>query len=533
MKGGNNLLLREKKSTKERLSMEVYEKRHLYIDSKTDDLDILLRLMNLLLEHVIFYRDGVGLDSKDSKEYLEALFYRINKQILEYNYLVNHFQVGLCVIDNKGNVTEWNSSIEKVYGIPRDSIIGRPLADFFEDPINLKVLKTGKSISNTFHEPRRGCQIIINSEPIYYNSELIGVISTDYSTSQVQILSDQLKIAKDTIKSLKRKLEDLEENTSDFFIGESIKIREQVELASMVSSTDVPILIYGESGTGKEVFARFIHEKSGVNGSFVAVNCSAIPDTLFESEFFGYEKGAFTGASKFGKKGYFKQADGGTLFLDEIGELPLTQQSKLLRVIQESKVTPLGGEKDEEINVRIICATNLDLEEKVKKKEFRIDLFYRLKGIKIELPPIRERTEDIQSMIEYFFMELVEKYNKKVKRISKKTMSILKRYTWPGNIREMKNVIRQMVLVTKGEELLEDVIPKEIYFSVLESSDGLGIDSRNIEDLGLSENIEVYEKHLIKKALWKSKGNIAEAANILKIPRSTLHYRIDKYNIEV
>lgn len=508
-------------------------KEELIVNEDMDDLNILLNLVRKVLEYIIINKDGNKLNYVESKKYLEELIYRINKQVLEYEYLINNFQIGLCAIDIKGNVTEWNSSIERVYGISRNDIIGKPLADFFEDPINLRVLKTGESIRNTFHEPKRGCQIIINSEPIYYNSELIGVISTDYSIRQVQVLSDQLKIAKKTIKNLERQLDNLEENKFDFFIGKSKKIKEQVNLASMVSNTDVPILIYGESGTGKEVFARFIHKESGVKGKFVAVNCSAIPNTLFESEFFGYEKGAFTGASKSGKKGYFKQANYGTLFLDEIGELPLEQQSKLLRVIQEEKVTPVGAERDEEIDVRIICATNLDLEEKIIQKEFRVDLFYRLKGIKIELPPIRERQEDIQSMIQYFFIEIVEKYNKKVKKVSPKAMNILRKYSWPGNIREMKNVIRQMVLMTKGEELLEAVIPKEIYFSVLGGNDEIALDSKNMEELGLSENIKMYEKHLIKKALWKSKGNIAEASSILKIPRSTLHYRIDKYKIEV
>lgn len=496
------------------------------------DLDILFELVRKFSETMVFNEDVENLTLEHSKGYFEELIDNINKRVMEYEYLIDNLQIGICAIDSKGIVTEWNSAIEKVYGISKESIIGRPLIDFFQNSINLKVLNTGKKINSKYHEPKEGCQIIITSQPIYYKSKLIGVISIDYSTSQVQILSDQLKIATDTIKDLKRKLEDFEENTSDFFIGNNKIIREQVELAFMVAGTDVPILIYGESGTGKEVFARFIHRESKVEGRFIAVNCSAIPDTLFESEFFGYEKGAFTGASKSGKDGYFKQADSGTLFLDEISELPLQQQSKILRVIQEGRVTPLGSEKDQSINVRIVCATNVDLEEKVKEKKIRIDLYYRLKGIKIEIPPIRNRKEDINSMLEYFFLEVVERYNKKIYKISPKVMKVLQSYHWPGNIREMKNVMRQMVLVTKGEELLDDVIPREIYFSALSFEEELKSKDENIDDLGLRKSMEIYEKHLIKTAIWKSKGNIAKAADILKIPRSTLHYRIEKYGIE-
>lgn len=497
------------------------------------DLDILFEVVRKFSEAIVVNNDVESSKLEDCKGCFEELVNKINKRVIECKYLIDNLQIGICAIDAKGIVTEWNSAIEKVYGISRESIIGKPLVDFFENAINLKVLNTGEKINSRYHEPKKGCQIIINSQPIYYKSELIGVISIDYSTSQVQILSDQLKIAKDTIKNLKRKLEDLEENTSDFFIGDNKKIREQVELAFMVSGTDVPILIYGESGTGKEVFARFIHRKSGVKGRFVAVNCSAIPDTLFESEFFGYEKGAFTGASTSGKEGYFKQADSGTLFLDEISELPLQQQSKILRVIQEGRVNPLGSEKDESINVRIVCATNIDLEERVKEKKFRIDLYYRLKGIKIGLPPIRDRKEDIRSMLEYFFLEVVERYNKRIYKISPKVMKVLECYHWPGNIREMKNVMRQMVLVTKGDELLDDVIPREIYFSTLSFEDELKSKNENIADLGLRESLEIYEKHLIRTAIWESKGNISKASDILKIPRSTLHYRIEKHGIEI
>ncbi len=456
----------------------------------------------------------------------------VSQRLLEYKCLIDSLQIGICVMDREGIVTVWNPAIEKVYNIDREEIIGRPLKDFFENSINLRVLEDKKAIDSRFHKPSTGCEIIINAVPIYNNGDFQGVVSIDYSIGQVQKLSDQLYEAENKIRVLEKELKEYRSENSDFFVGRSEKVREQIELALMTADTDVPILLYGESGTGKEVFARFIHKKSKVKGRFVAVNCSAIPDSLFESEFFGYEEGAFTGAHKSGHQGYFEQADSGTLFLDEISELPLQQQSKLLRVIQEGKVSPLGSEKEVPVNVRIISATNIDLETKVREKKFRIDLYYRLKGIKIIIPPLRERQEDLEDMLKYFLKEMAERYNRKIHAIDKKTLDILKRYDWPGNIREMKNIMRQMVLLNKTDILTPDVIPKDIYFY----GSNPEFKKTNIfedEDLSLTEKVEEFEKYIISKKLIANHGNIAQTSKELKVARSTLHYKIDKYKINI
>ncbi len=315
-----------------------------------------------------------------------------------------------------------------------------------------------------------------------------------------------------------------------FFVGNDPKIREIMEFATKIAYSDIPIIIYGESGTGKEVLSRFIHKKSKLQGNFVAVNCSAIPDNLFESEFFGYLEGAFTGAKKGGFKGYFEQANGGTLFLDEISELPLQQQTKLLRTIQEMKIRPLGADKDIDVNIRIICATNIDLMDKIEDKTFRLDLYYRINGIKLHLPPLRNR-KDLKEMIRYFVKEEAAKYNRQKLDIAPETMKLLCRYYWKGNVRELKNIIAQMIILTQGNTILPESIPNEVMMAKNTPKYEEIIFAENIGE-SLEEKLSSIEKNIIIHALRDNNMNISKTAGFLKIPRSTLHYKMNKYHIE-
>ncbi|MGO1370215.1 MAG: sigma 54-interacting transcriptional regulator, partial [Senegalia sp. (in: firmicutes)] len=272
------------------------------------------------------------------------------------------------------------------------------------------------------------------------------------------------------------------------------------------------------------------HDYSGVSGLFIPVNCSAIPNELFESEFFGYDEGAFTGASKKGKMGFFELANNGTLFLDEIGELPLFMQAKLLRVLQDNKFSRVGGEKLINTNVRIISATNKSLVDMVDKGNFREDLFYRLNVIEIELPPLRERKNDVVLLIHYFLKELAEKNNKKIPKISSNVLEILKKYNWKGNIRELKNTVEYLLVLSANDVIYENMLPHHIL-------DEVGDYKKNIKDdiiksFDLNKSIEELEKKLINEALNESQGNKAKASKLLKIPRSTLHYKINNYGIE-
>lgn len=346
----------------------------------------------------------------------------------------------------------------------------------------------------------------------------------------MQRISEELRKATEEMDFLKNQLDRLANKDFGHIIGKSKIIKEKIDIAMLSAKSNAPILILGESGTGKEVFARAIHNYSGVKGSFVPVNCSAIPKELFESEFFGYKPGAFTGASKKGKAGYFELAHNGTLFLDEIADLPIDMQAKLLRVLQDNKVKRLGAEKFIDVNVRIISATNKDVGELVKKKEFREDLYYRLNVIKIELPPLRKRREDIVLFIDHFLRKISREYNKAVPRIDKDVIEILTSHNWDGNIRELNNVLEQMVVLCREDIISKDLIPEYI-LDKSRKDNFLG--SGQERETGLRDLIEKYEKHLIIKALKDVNGNILKAAKILKIPRSTLHYKIENHQIDV
>jgi DNA-binding NtrC family response regulator len=300
------------------------------------------------------------------------------------------------------------------------------------------------------------------------------------------------------------------------FIGESENINEIKNKIKKVAPTDSPILILGESGTGKELVANLIHYNSKRTGKFIPINCAAFPSELLESELFGYKKGAFTGADR-DKEGLFKVANRGTLFLDEISTLPLGLQPKLLRAIQTMKFTPLGGVKVEEVNVRIIAASNKDIESLVENEEFREDLYYRLNVIPIYIPPLRERKEDIPILVEHFIDKISKRLNIKKKKPSKETMEKFIKHDWKGNVRELENLIERMM--------------------VLEDSDTIDIDSIPVMS-GRREtlntlNLETLERQAIERALKISGGNKKDASRLLGVHPSTLYRKLSKLNIDV
>lgn len=308
-------------------------------------------------------------------------------------------------------------------------------------------------------------------------------------------------------------------------IGKSEKMQKLFDMVNRVANSRANVLLSGESGVGKEVFAKLIHNKSSRAGeNFVVINCGAIPENLVESELFGHEKGAFTGADHT-RKGKFETANGGTLFLDEIGELPLQSQVKLLRILQEKKLYRVGAEKHIDIDVRIIAATNKNLTDEIKNGTFREDLYYRLNVVNIEIPPLRERKEDIALLAEKFIMEFSEEYNKNLKYIDVEALSLLQDYVWKGNVRELRNIIERSVLIAdyREEFLLKNHLPKDI--TGMESSE----DERENTEMMLCD----YEKILIENTLKKYDGNKTKAAKILGIKRQTLYNKIKEYKIVI
>ncbi len=297
-------------------------------------------------------------------------------------------------------------------------------------------------------------------------------------------------------------------------------MRELLNTAVRVADSEATVLITGESGTGKEVLARLIHQNSPrKTGPMVAVNCAAIPDTLIESELFGHVKGAFTGAVS-DRKGRFQTASGGTLFLDEIGELKIDMQVKLLRSIQEREVEPVGSDRKDKIDIRIIAATNKDLHEAVAIKKFREDLYYRLSVIPLHIPPLRDRKEDIPALVEHFLKKFDAPSDVK---FSEKALISMKRYAWQGNIRELQNTVERCIIMRKGAVIEETDLNLQI--QPLANQPLIP----EIPDEGIS--LDEVEKTLIQKALEKSGGNRSNAARLLKIPRHVLIYRIEKYDL--
>lgn len=308
-------------------------------------------------------------------------------------------------------------------------------------------------------------------------------------------------------------------------VGMSEGMRQVMTLLPRVAQTDTTVLVTGESGTGKELIARAIHAASRrPQGPFVSVSCAALPENLLESELFGHVKGAFTGALA-ARRGLFEEASRGTLFLDEIGEAPLSIQVKLLRVLEERSIRRLGDNRSIPMDVRIVAATNRDLQAAVREKLFREDLFYRLNVVPIAVPPLRERRDDIPLLVTHFIEKSARKVNKPVSRMSPQAMSLLMAYRWPGNVRELENVIQRIIVVAKGDTLDVQDLPPEILGKEEPRASALDLKDIMRESAGLAE------KKLILDALTKSGGNVTQAAQALGISRVTLQKKMKLYNL--
>ncbi len=317
---------------------------------------------------------------------------------------------------------------------------------------------------------------------------------------------------------------------TESLLGESPSIHEINERIRKVSPSAVSVLILGESGTGKELIAQGIHNNSPrKNGPFVKVNCAAVPHDLLEAEFFGHEKGAFTGAHKM-KRGKFELAEGGTLFLDEIGDMPATTQMKILRALQEREIERLGGEESIKVDTRVIAATNKDLQAAVDHEEFRADLFYRLNVVSFQVPPLRERREDIPLLVKHFLELYNEKFGKQIRKISDKGMALLGRYSWPGNIRELENVI-QRGMVLSYDNVLTDQDLLEVYPALGEKAKAEARGKTNKLQDALEDLVSIEEKKLIHEALVQEKWKRQETADRLGISRKSLHNKMKKYGL--
>jgi PAS domain S-box-containing protein len=437
----------------------------------------------------------------------------------------------VAIVDNESRLLLINPAFERVMGLKKSEVLGRKISDLVAEGVSdtgasLKVIETGKPqtvIINT----KSGKQVLSTGIPVFdHNGNIARIFCNLRDVTELNILKERYEQSKKLISKYLLELHEVKRiETMKYFIARSKQMKQVVEAAYRLARFDTTVLILGESGVGKDLIARIVHEASPrmETGTFVKINCGAIPEDLLESELFGYKSGAFTGASKEGKPGYFEVADKGTLFLDEIGDLPMKLQVKLLSVIQDQEITRIGDVNKKKVDVRIIAATNQDLEKMVRNGKFREDLYYRLNVVPIYIPPLRERKEEIPFLLAHY----VDKYNKKYKtqhRLSQEVAEIFFSYRWPGNVRELANLVEHLVVVTDEPVLRLEHIPSK-YVSKTEEKD----EEIPEEMKSLREEVERFETQLIKKVLART-HNYEEAANILRISLSTLTRRIRNVN---
>lgn len=446
------------------------------------------------------------------------------------------------VIDHEGKVVMWTKGAEQLFSVQANDILGKPITDFFStDRLEiLSTLQDGTSVTHKQHQAREDLVVLINSNPVKLHNEIIGAVVFERDiTSQIR-LNNELFNTSEKLFHLEEEVRKSypEKNPFTYIRGNSPTLKKTLNITKKAATTNANVLIYGESGVGKELFAKAIHNlRETPNAPFIAINCGAIPVGLFESEIFGYEKGAFSGADQKGKKGKVELARNGTLFLDEIGEMPLEMQVKILRLLQERKFYAVGGTKEIEVDFRIVAATNKDLQELVREGKFREDLYYRLNVVNFTIPPLRKRPEDIIELTHYFLYEVSSKYNKPIHGISQTVMQRLLEHDWPGNIRELKNVVERLVVFSENGEIQADYLPFESDEDSSSQSNQITLPTqsmtiRNDDTRPLKSRLEEYEKAILIEELKKADGNKQLCAQNLQITRATLYNRLNRLGID-
>jgi len=455
--------------------------------------------------------------------------------------IIEPMKDGVFIIDNAGYYVVANKAFEEITGIKRNKLIDKHTKyllekEWVKEAVNLDVLRNHVCKTKIVTYPS-GKQILVTADIIWLdNGVSFGVISCLRDVSKLQILEEQIIKSNLLLKHCKLKLDDLEDKIhvdGESYIAQSTECRRILEYSKKVAHSDATILINGESGTGKDFIARYIHKcsKRKMLGDFVKVDCAALPLHLLEAELFGYEKGAFTDARIEGKPGMFEIANNGTLFLDEVAEIPMELQSKLLTTLQDRKIKRVGGIKQIPINIRIICATNQNLREMVRMRKFREDLYYRLNVVPIYIQPLRERREDILPLVKHFLTFFNNEYNLK-KVLSHTLLTLLINYSWPGNTRQLKNIIERLVVTSSGDLITINNLTDETMHSDLivdEKTQSQKFIPQQYNSL--KESLNTYEREVIKKAL-KDHGNLEDAARNLKISLATLVRKNKKYNLK-
>jgi len=471
----------------------------------------------------------------------------------------------LTLIDEEAKVAYWTSGAEHVFSIRKEDIVGQPAADFFppERLQSLKTLYTGEMVYRKQHQPRPDLFALINARPVVLDGCIVGAVAAEVDITTEIRLHQELLHMSSKVQHLEKTVARLRPDSDPFagIKGSSPGLKQCLETIRKISTTSATVLILGESGTGKELFAKAIHDlREPQTAPFIAINCGAIPASLFESELFGYEKGAFSGADPKGKMGKIELADGGTLFLDEIGEMPLELQVKLLRVLQEKSYFPVGGTRMKQANCRIIAATNQNLLGMIASNQFREDLYYRLNVINLVIPPLRMRKEDIYELTRTFLQEFSLLYNRHIESLPSEVFKMLFSYDWPGNVRELRNVIERIAILTTDGEVRPEYLPESLIASMdpkpsttEESMPLRSVPARSslhsagdvpdtnqagnegllfeVSPLAYKKQMDAYESDLLLQCLETVGGNKRMLAKRLGISRATLYNRMKRLGL--
>lgn len=453
----------------------------------------------------------------------------LDKEII--NILINFHNYSFTIIDKEENVIYWSDRAAKIFNMDNDYVIGKKITDIFAEDklIMVKSLRENKIIEKQQHRATEDVYVDIKSVPICIDGKVEGAVVSEVNVTEKIQREEQIEILKNKVSSLSDSMQQLNNsNFKNIIYRSSVmeRVKSQIERAA---ETNANILITGETGVGKELFAQAIHSTSKVKGDMVPINCGAIPSHLFESELFGYEKGAFTGANRAGNKGKVELAENGTLFLDEIGEMPIDMQVKFLRVLQEKQYFKLGGNKEMNTNFRLVSATNKKISDLLSSEEFRSDLLYRVNVVNIHIPPLRERPEDIEALFYYYLYSMSEKYDMSIKYANKKLISELKKYPWPGNVRELMNVIERLVIFSNEETLNNEIFHQ--YLTEVGEDNSISKNIITDETIELKDYVEKIEADYIKYILVENNNNIEKSSEILGISRPTLYAKVKKFGL--
>lgn len=446
--------------------------------------------------------------------------------------ILNVLTDGVYISNNVGETLFINKSYEKITGLEGQKLIGKYVMNLqkegvFSTVLNPEIVQTGKGATSVQMIKNKGKKrrVVLSGHPIFDEVGKVSLVITFVRDITLMTnLREQITTQRELIEMHQRTLQILNFRQSDFeeFVCCSHAMQNTIKTTKKIAVTDATVLITGETGVGKGVLAKKIHAKSQRNAQpFLTVDCTTIPENLFESELFGYAAGAFSGAQSKGKPGFFEMADKGTLFLDEIGELPLTMQSKLLRVLQEREIIRVGSTRSQKVDVRIIAATNRNLQAEVQKGKFRSDLFYRISVATLEIPPLRDRKDAILILANHFFNKFNQKYKKNIS-VSKDCEKYLHAYSWPGNARELENMIHRLVITHEDRMLTPNDLPAPLTsISILPSSASLKTFSANKKHKSLKKIMAEIENRILHEAL-DMHGSINEVAHRFNVDRTTI-----------